>query len=186
MKSSATKYTHKGFRHYLSLPLCSCGATAIEYAIVLPILMLFIMGILEYCLIVYGLSVLQNGVTIAAREGATGYSIPGQTQLQTIQSILAGRVGGLLDPSKLQINVADNVSGWGTVLPPVICSNGAGHPPQCVQNFGAPKDVIVYTVSYPWPVVVPFLWPFLGADSNGIVELSASSLVQNEPSQVYP
>jgi Flp pilus assembly protein TadG len=168
--------------------LCADGVTVIEYAITLPILLLLVMGIVEYSLVMYGSSVLENAVTIAAREGSTGYSTPGQTELQTIQGILAARVGGLLNPSQLQINVTD-YSDWGNALPPVICSNTPGPPPSppaCVQNFGAPKDVVVYSVSYPWHVTTPFLWSLLGADSNGTFEISASSIVQNEPSQVNP
>ncbi len=179
---------NRGKRWLVDPLLCTCGSTAIEYAIVIPVLLLFVMGIVEYSLVMYGSSVLQNAVTIAAREGSTFYAVPGETQLQTIQGILAARVGGLLNPSQLQINVTD-YSDWGTALPPVICSNIPGpppSPPQCVQNFGAPKDVVVYSVSYPWHVSTPFLWPLLGADGNGTYEITASSIVQNEPSQVVP
>jgi Flp pilus assembly protein TadG len=185
----ATKHALRRIRYCMVVPLlCTYGSAALEYAIVLPVLLLLVMGIVEYSLVMYGSSVLQNAVTIAAREGSTFYAVSGETQLQTIQGILAARVGGLLNPSQLQINVTD-YSDWGTALPPVICSNMPGPPPSpppCVQNFGAPKDVVVYSVSYPWHVATPFLWSLLGADSNGTYEISASSIVQNEPSQVVP
>lgn len=164
--------------------LCADGATVLEYALVLPILLLLIMGTVECALIMYSSSMLENAVTIAAREGSTYYTAPSETQLQTIEGILSARVGGLLNPAQLQINITPYSGGWGVLQPPVVCSNGP--PSTCTQNFGAPGNIVVYSVSYPWHVITPFLRPFFGVNGDGILELTASSVVQNEPTNTYP
>ncbi len=44
---------------------------------------------------------------------------------------------------------------------------------------GDSDDVVVYTVSYPWRLFTPLIGSFFGND--GIVTLTARSVVKNEP-----
>jgi hypothetical protein len=44
-------------------------------------------------------------------------------------------------------------------------------------GLGNPGDVVVYTVTYPWPIMTPLMKPIIG---NSIT-LTARSVVRNEP-----
>ena len=142
---------------------------------------------------------LRDGATVyAARLGKTGYNntsgtgtcpspivngvVTPQTQADYINCIVADRVRGFLDPSKLQI-FAKNYGNFAAGDTPVSCTNTVSNPqttPLCSSmNLGNSGDVVVYTVTYPWDVVTPFLSNFLG--HNGVVTLTASTVVKNEP-----
>ncbi len=182
------------------------GATALEYAIVLPVLLWLVMGILEYSMVMYASAVLEGATNFAARLGKTGYTnttggdgsdataasglcpIPAtqdaQTQSQFILCVLRSRVAGLLNPNLIQVNTKtfgayDAISGMPTFSP---CTSDPSDTtdPQCSSMLlGSAEQIVIYTVEYPWPVFTPFLKNVLG--TNGIATLSSSALVKNEP-----
>ena len=85
------------------------GATAVEMAVVIAIVALFIFGILEYCLIVYVHQVTEN----AAREGAR-YAIVNSTDPNLVantQNVVKSFLGGLDSKMKnysCTVYLADN------------------------------------------------------------------------------
>ena len=123
---------------------------------------------------------LESATIIAARMGKTGYTATNQTQIQYINSIIQNRVSSLLNPSFLQIS-AYAYNSFGAVVTPTFVNCGPHPLLPCTQNLGASGQIVVYTVTYPWHVMTPFMLPFLG--ENGIFTLSASAVVKNEP---YP
>ncbi len=176
----------------------------LEYAVVLPPLLLLIIGIVEYDALIGATAMLDGAITYASRLGKTGYDnttatgtcpspavggvITPQTQAQFINCIVGSRVNGFLDTTKLQIFATDYGSGFSAADQPVTCTNTVSTPqtiPLCsTENLGNAGDVVVYTVTYPWQVNTPLLQHFLG--SNGVVTISASALVKNEPYNVTP
>lgn len=174
------------------------GATALEYAIVLPVLFFLMMGLVEYDIVMGGSAVLDGAVVYAARLGKTGYTnatstgtcpspvvngvVTPQTQSDFINCVVADRVRGFLDPSKLQI-FAKDYGNFSSGDVPVSCTNTVSTPqtvPLCsTSDLGKSGEVVVYTVTYPWDIVTPFLQAFLG--TGGVVTLSSSTVVKNEP-----
>ncbi len=184
------------------------GATAIEYAIVLPILLLLIMGIIEYSLVMYGEAVIEGATNYAARLAKTGYvnaattgtcpspsSSNTQTQVAYINCIVGTRVAGLLTSSSVQVSASDYPAGYSSIsgvgYPTSNCTDtvntsgpgGTQSPALCAgmggSNLGSAGDIMVFTVQYPWQVITPFLKNVLG--TNGIFMLRASAVVKNEP-----
>jgi Flp pilus assembly protein TadG len=182
------------------------GSTIVEYAIIAPVLMLLILGIVEYNMVMYGMAVLDGAITIAAREGHTGYvnstssgtcpspvvngTLTPQTQAQYINCLIGVHVGGLFDTSKLQISYVDtgssafNAASDTPTFPSGPCTNNpalANPPtfPMCTESSQTAGDIVVYTVTYPWPIYTPIVQSFLG--SHGTFTLSASAVVKNEP-----
>jgi Flp pilus assembly protein TadG len=175
------------------------GATAVEYAIILPVVLLLIMGIVEYNTIMYAMSVLSGSTVAAAREGATGYQAAGSSSRQQyIYSLVQSHSAGLLDPNKLTIS-SKSYANFADIGQPEPClkpaagpcpgtpgvnfvdvnGNGTWDQDQGAAGLGASGDIVVYTVSYPWPIYTPLLKPFLG--SSGIYTLKSSAVVKNEP-----
>jgi len=171
-------YQHNIRARFTSLAHHNEGAAIIEYAIVIPILLLLMIGIIEYSLVMYGTSVLDGATEEAARDGSTGYfntgtgACGGATQTQTgyINCILQNRVSGLLNPAQLIITAksfnADGVP-YCTV------------PPCPPEDIGNPGDIVEYTVVYQWAIITPLLRNFLG--NNGVFTITSNALVKNEP-----
>jgi Flp pilus assembly protein TadG len=193
-------YIRTGFRKNAE------GATAIEYAIILPVLIWLVMGIIEYNCIMYGSAVLEGALNSAAREGKTGYvnataagicpspvvngTVSPQTQSSYINCLVGYHVGGLLDTTKLQISYNDTNTGTfnaATDAPTVSatpCTNNAAlaNPPSlplCSENSQNAGDIVLYTVTYPWNIITPVMQNFLG--TGGVYTLTASAIVKNEP-----
>src|SRR5881392_46428 len=49
------------------------------------------------------------------------------------------------------------------------------------SGTGGPSDVIQVTVTHPWQLISPMLWPFVG--NGGVISLRVSATMKNEP---YP
>lgn len=151
--------------------LCAEAATAIEFAIVLPLLLLMVFGIIEFCLVMYESSTLEGALTTASRAGQTGYpdtndngTIGGARWNYTLGTLYS-QTKGLLDPARIQfapVAYADFAS---------VDQPGRGLP----NNIGGSDAVVVYSAAYPYPVL-PFMRSFFG-NNNMMV---TSVVVKNE------
>lgn len=180
---------------------CCRGATAVEYALILPILIYFIIGIIEFNVLMYASTVLEGATSIAAREGKTGYTQSGVSQQTYIYGLIQGRVVGILDPSQLQIT-SKSYANFTAVGKPEPCispaaapcpgtagvnyvdvnHNGTWDADQGAAGLGSAGDIVVYTVTYPWKILTPLMTPFFS--NNGTVTLTSSAIVKNEPYNV--
>jgi Flp pilus assembly protein TadG len=186
-------------RRIFSMIRDSDGATVIEYAIILPVLLLLIMGIIEYNTMMYASAVLEGSTIAAAREGATGYVAAGQPSRQAyIYSLVQQHSAGLLNPASLAIS-SKSYAAFNDIGQPEPCispptppcpgtpgvnfvdvnGNGTWDQDQGAAGLGGAGDIVVYTVTYPWPIYTPILRPFLG--TGGTFTLTSSSVVKNEP-----
>lgn len=81
------------------------GATIVEFALILPILLMLVMGVIELAIAFNR----QQGLHAAAREGAREGSIPTSTQTDISDRVAAALVGVPLD-NALVITVSPNVT----------------------------------------------------------------------------
>jgi Flp pilus assembly pilin Flp len=174
------------------------GATAIEFAFVSTIVVYIMVAIIEYSMAMTVGNSLEAATNLSSRLGKTGY-VDEEAQLdqeQTIMEEVERRVGPLIDTSKVEIthtvfndfeslNNPDNIvdhngngvieeedgDSWTDVDADGFMDGGVG--------LGSSGAIVVYKVSYPWSVFTPFISKFVGND--GIIELSAYSVVKNEP-----
>jgi len=177
------------------------GATVLEYAIILPILLLLVMGIIEYSLILFASAAMSGAITNAARASQTGYVMSGQTQLEYIDNAVRSRLRGFLSEKQLKnLQIyATSYNCLGEVRPAPRsvtehCTNiispdpkPDGYPPPCPEDTGEPSETAVYHAQYPWPVSTPMLRSFLrNGGPSGIYYIFANSVVQNAPSSDNP
>jgi len=144
------------------------GASALEFALIAPVMMLMLMGSVEFSLIMYAQSVLSNAVYNGSRMGKTGYATTGQTRLQSVVALVNQRAGGLFDTSKITITT-QSYNQWSQISP--------GNPGS--SDMGNSGQVVVYVFSYPWTIYTPIMQNFIG--TNGVYTLTARLVVQNEP-----
>jgi Flp pilus assembly pilin Flp len=169
------------------------GATAIEFAIVsMPVIYLMV-GIVEFSVAMTVANSLEAATNLSSRLGKTGFVEDQLSQKETIRAEIERRVGPLIDMNKLEITTTafqdfedldtpdpwndDDADGevdvgeWTDV-------NGNGFCDGC-SGLGSGENVAIYTITYPWQIMTPLISAVVG--DNGIIELSAISVVKNEP-----
>jgi len=170
------------------------GATFIEFALLSPVLLTLVMGIIEFAMIMFTSSVMEGATNDTARLGKTGYVAGGTTREQEIINNVANRTAGLLDPAKISVTylVYSNLNNVGQPEPCLtptcgggaigvdyidVNGNGKWDPDMGAAGLGNPGDVVVYTVTYPWPIMTPIMQAIIG----DIFTVTARTIVRNEP-----
>lgn len=173
------------------------GATIIEFALVMPILLLFVIGILEVAMILFVSSLLEGSVREAARYGITGYVHEGVDRIGVIRRIVQENTIGLVDMDKVKIDTITYRSFSAIGQPePFNDTNGNGQwdagesfndvngngkwdADMGAAGAGGPSDIVVYTLTYDWPMLTSYMDDLLGR--AGVIRLRASYAVRNEP-----
>lgn len=173
------------------------GVTAVEFALVAPMLLLLMMGIIETGLIMFTQNVMEGATFSASRLGKTGYTESDTTREDLIIQQLTRRAGTLINPSEIQIDAVSYAQFDQIGDPePFIDANGNGtrdngenytdsngngqyDEDMGIEGLGNAGEVVVYTVSYPWHIYTPMVGRFFGSD--GTIDLTARTVVQNEP-----
>lgn len=184
-------------RHIKHLYRSQHGVTIIEFALIAPTLMLILLGIIELSLISFSQHVMESSIFSASRLGKTGYIDNGTTQQDTILNTLNDQAGTFLDITKITIQTSSYSKFDQIGLPePFVDANLNGirdegenytdvngnaqyDADMGTPGFGHASDVVVYTITYPWPIFTPLISQFIGND--GILNLTARAVVQNEP-----
>lgn len=172
------------------------GTTALEFAFIAPVFLLIISGVIEFSMIMLTTSTMESATNSTSRLGKTGYTPGATTRAQAIIDSVNNRTASLLDRNK--INITSKVySDFTKVGKPEPCINPVNPPCTGVagvnyvdtngngswdQDMGAvglgnAGDVVVYTVTYPWPIMSPLMRPILGSTYN----ITVRSVVRNEP-----
>jgi len=175
------------------------GVTAVEFAMVAPVLMLFLIGIIEFGLIFAADILLKNATYDAARIGRTGFVAQDSTQDEMVLGMIRREAGMLMNSKDITIKSAA-YAGFDRLKKPEpfidankngrrddgenytdVNGNGKYDLDQGRTGFGGANEVVLYTVSYPWKMFTPLIGKLVGTD--GVLTLTATAVVQNEPYQ---
>ena len=173
------------------------GATALEFAILAPVLFLAVIGIIELAIVLLIQVLLEGSVREASRFGITGYTPAGVTRDTQIRNVVARYTIGLINPNAITITTKvypsfgqigqpepytdSNHNGHYDAGEPYTDINGNGRwdADMGASGSGSAGDVVLYTVSYDWHMITGLMRPLMG--TNGVVHLQASIAVRNEP-----
>jgi hypothetical protein len=155
------------------------GVTALETAIVLPVFLLIIFGIMEFALIMHVSSLVENATHEAARLGSTGNSYddlnPDKLDRSTfIQEYVRKRLGSWADETD-NLSVVTKIAGSIVDFVPGGSGGKSGAKP---ADFGARGEAVLYTVTYDWKILTPIMAQVIG--TGGIFKIHSSVVVQNE------
>jgi len=172
---------------FISAVTCAEGSAAIEFALIVPVFVLLIVGMLSFGLVIFESSVLQGALNTAAHQGKTGWpdtSDPGTSasglRWKNVNTIFTSLTNGLFKSSKLTLtanaygtftdainDITIQKNGQITITcPPSTCTAG---------SLGDTGAVVVYTATYPYPAI-PFIQSLFGKNNTMI----AYYLVRNE------
>jgi hypothetical protein len=182
-------------RHLRRLADADDGANALEFAIVSVPLMMLMVGFFEFAVMAATASSMESAALEGARFGSTGSIVPDEELREAkVREIIEKRTFGLVDLSKLTIETVvyqgfeligqpegyDDVNGNGVFdggeAFQDVNGDGTWNEDQGTAGLGAPDDVVVYRLTYPWQPMTGLFAPI----TKDIV-LSSSFPVRNEP-----
>jgi Flp pilus assembly protein TadG len=138
----------------------SDGANLVEAALILPIMMLTMFGLMEFALILYTQMALQNGVAQATRFGITRTVLKDKTREQSIIAVMKQETPTL--------TLSDG--NFSFVHKPL--SGGSWE-----AGTGPANSLERVTVTYDYPIMTPVLRPFFSKDT---ITLTAEATMKNE------
>ncbi len=168
------------------------GATIIEFAIVLPMFLVLLLGIMDAGQMVYGKSVLSGAVRQAARESSLetrSIAASDATVLDLIRPVLPGVTITTMRRSYYDFSDIGRAEKWNDKNTNGRCDNGEVYTDEnrnsawdaeigTSNSEGGADDVVVYTVTATFEPVfkVPFL-PSQWSDRT----LKATAVTKNQP-----
>ena len=173
------------------------GTVAIEFAMLAPAYFLLIIGVMECSLMMFAQHVLESASANASRIGKTGYVASSETRQQTIMDTITHLAGFIMDTSKIVMTSTTyksfssigsgesfiDANGNGQWDPGENYTdangNGAYDTDVGTSGLGNAGDIVVYTISYPWPIMTPIMEEVVG--TNGTLTLTSRVVVKNEP-----
>lgn len=173
------------------------GVTAIEFAFSAPVILLFLMGTIEFAYLFMANNMLENAATHAARTGKTGYTETGLTREEYMLQQISNRINGLMDPTKLTMESKsyDTFDDIGKAEPYLDANhnsqydtgetftdsngNGGWDADMGLEGLGNSGEVVVYDFHYDWQMMTPFLQNLLA--NNGHFLISTRIVLKNEP-----
>ena len=190
-----TRNTHGRLARPASFARGNDGVTTVEFALTAPVMLLLVMGIIEFSLISFTFSIMEGATSYTARYGKTGHTAPGSSRQEQIVANIRHLTGGMLSAD--QINITTKVySAFDKVGDPEpftdtnnnlsydngepfsdINGNSQWDPDMGSVGLGNANDVVVYTVSYPWIINTPIINTIIGSPYN----ITVRTVVKNEP-----
>lgn len=180
---------------------CRRGAAAIQMALAMPVLLLFVVGTMELGMIMFVQSLAEGGLREAARYGITGRVPQGSDRAAEIAKIVGDHTHGLIEisssslttkvyPSFESIEASEDYEDGSNGYPANgqydvgenytdANDNGQWDSDIGVPGEGGPEDVVLYELTFDWELMTPVLAVFAGGDAS--LTLNASIAVRNEP-----
>ncbi len=183
------------------------GTTAVELALISPVLSTVLFGIIELSVAMFVNTVVEGGLRDASRVGLTGMDTGGVSREQSIANIVndaslgmvnltPSDISALIYPSFGDIGQPEpytDVNGDGSYTSSSFSHNGVtypnGEPYDDINGSGAwendmgqaglggPGEIVLYTISYNWNLLSGQIIPIL----SGTIPMTASMVVRNEP-----
>jgi Flp pilus assembly protein TadG len=160
------------------------GSAAIEFAMIAPVLFLFLFGIIETGVIYFGTAMLQNATDDTARKIRTGEMTGPLTSSQVVAQV-CGEINGLISASdcqnNLQVDLRSYTNFGGSGYPSVTKPDGTIDPSKLEVQAAADCSVVLLRSFYPWTIMTPLMSTLLENTTTGQYILSSSAAFRTEP-----
>jgi hypothetical protein len=170
------------------------GSAAIEFAFVIPIMLLLTFGVIEMGMIMATLTTMEGGLREASRYGITGQAPSDQARIDKIKAILKQHTLALVDfnEADFQVRTYESFATVGQMAQyndldmdgecdeDEVLDPDQNCGPLGVAGAGAGGEVVSYSVTIPWHMLTPFVGEMI-AGEDGVLPLTATIVVRNEP-----
>lgn len=172
---------------------------AVEFAFALPIVLLLVMGAIEFGYVLFANSILEGAVREASRRGTTGYAPCDMSREEYIQQLVDEQMMQFSDPDKRTItqtvynNYTDiegepfadlNGNGYRDASEPFSDVNGNATYDRNLGSAGLGNAgaIVVYDIEYELNSLSGWFSDQIGADRG--ITIGASATVRNEPAAI--
>jgi hypothetical protein len=142
------------------------GAALIEFAIVIPALLWLLLAIIEFGIIFHLMSLSTYAANEAARKGKTGFTYGTADRGALIQETVRQQMDPWMGQSA---SLSISSQSFGTFND--VGVNG-------IPGQGGGGQLVLYTITFQWPVLTPVLGSVFGKD--GKIDIESRVLVKNE------
>jgi Flp pilus assembly protein TadG len=158
------------------------GSAALEFAMVAPVLFMFLFGVIETGVIFFAQSMLQNATADTARQIRTG-QLSGTLTADQIRANVCGEVEGLIGDclTGLQVDMRAYTSFTGASYPAVSNADGSINTSALKIQPAADCAIVLLRTFYPWKIITPLMTPFLQTGSTGTSIITSSAAFRTEP-----
>jgi Flp pilus assembly protein TadG len=166
------------------------GSTAVEFALILLPLVGLTLACLETAVMMFTSSVVQSGISAAARQVRTGIvrsattgscpagGVPASTFSAIATSVLANAAGLVIPGLTYDVR---SFSSFAVAQPPVLTFDGQGNPTNNCFDTGGANAIVSVRVAYNYTFITPGLGAILGGASTPSVPFVYTVIIQNEP-----
>jgi len=175
-----------------TLRLDQKGATIVEFALILPVLCMLLLGVLDLGYRSYVTSIIQGSLHEAARMATVG-----NVQNSVIDQHVRDRLHDFSGDATITTSMRSYADFSGVRMPETITQDtvpiGSYNPGDCFQDanrngqydldrgrtgLGGAEDVVYYEVTMSYPHIVP-LGSFLGWNDD--VSITSNTVLRNQP-----
>ena len=158
------------------------GMAAVEFALVAPIFLGMMLGILQICLIFFAKETLETLTEYAARNVLTNQTqAAGYNASQFQANVVCPAIHGLFDCTKVMIDLQPATLATINTSEPNMTFDGTGKVSNTWQfNPGSAGDIMVLRVMYQWPLFTGPLGLNLANLSNGNLLIMSTAVFKNE------
>lgn len=152
------------------------GATAVEFALVAPLLFFALLSLVELGMMGMMISGLDNAVVEVSRKIRTGQDDGPSTAAAFEDQICAILGGGTACRDRLSISV-QKYSNFSNA------NAATDMPPDDQFDKGSPGDIMIVKADYRWPLMTPFVATAFDRHGPLEVTLASRTAFKNEPYQ---
>lgn len=153
------------------------GAAAVEFALILPVFLLFLLGIMEVSIMFFTTTVVDNAMLDAARLVRTGQAQTAGNAVTTFRNQVCASLGAVYDCNNLNMDVRAFGS-FGTMN--FVIEEDADGDPVYVFNAGGASDAVLVRVIYDFNFNTPMIGNLMGGADN-TVQMTAAAIFRTEP-----
>jgi Flp pilus assembly protein TadG len=156
---------------------CANGATAVEFALVFPLLIGSLLAGLALGVVLLARAQLDEAAITGGRAVQTGSA----TTSAQVQSAICGAIGGLLTCSNVifNLNTYTSLSAINTSTPTLTYNGSGALTNTSTTSFGSPRSIMVLQIMYQFPVIGGPLFNF-ATQSNGSILLTSTQVFVQE------
>lgn len=160
---------HKAFRRDEQ------GATAVEFALIAPLLFLALFSMVEIGMLAMISSGLDNAVFETSRRIRTGRD-DGPASAAAFEDQVCARMAGNANDCRSRLTISVQKFDRFADANAIVEARPAGE-----FNTGSAGDIIIVKADYVWPMLTPFISNAYGHDEPMTVTLASRAAFKNEP-----
>lgn len=157
------------------------GATAVEIALIMPVFLYLLMGIIEMSLLFYTTTVVDGAVHAAGRQIRTGQAQLSGSTLNTFTVALCNSLGAVYNCNNITLDVR-TFSTFSSVSIPIELDDDGNVTNTQFSVAGAGK-IQAIRATYTWKFYTPMIGFYFGSAGANTRRISTTTVFRNEPYQ---